>query len=357
MPQRSAIAVAALAAGLCFWSTRSSAESSCPLGPDDLINTYSVLGYDPETKDVGIAIASRVFNVSSFYGKAGVGVIALQHSFSGQNLLTAVEGVELMEMGFSAADAIEMLMSKDAGKDFRQMGAVDAKGRVAAFTGPECTYYSGDRQGKHHTGQGNMLTGKETVDALVETFDATQGELADKLMAALLQADTIGGDARGKQSAALRVYRTGSSTEASTTVGADVEPMSHYVDLRVMDHDEPVKELNRLWKKRKDFRMYAKAVTLAREGKKDEAVATAKEFIRLYPEESSAYESLGLVHYRSGDKDEAIRWFREAAKHNPRYEQLWHMRLKVIRDRAGTLDPFSAEFKDDPDFTKTLFGK
>ena len=201
------------------------------------------------------------------------------------------------------------------------------------------------------------MTGKETVDALAETFEKTEGELADKLMAALLQADTVGGDARGKQSASLRVYRMGSSTEASTTVGADVEPMSYYVDLRVMDHEEPVKELNRLWQKRKDFRMYSKAVTLAGEGKRDEAVATAKEFIRRYPTEPSAYEALGLVYYRTGNEDEAIRWFREAATHNPRYEQLWRMRLKVIRDRAGTLDPFSGQFKDDPDFTKRLFGK
>ena len=195
-------------AGLSLFAAASFAavQNSSPASePDELITTYSIVAYDPETGDVGIAIASRVFNVMSFYGKAGVGVIAMQHSFAGQNLVTAVEGVQLMELGFSAADSLEMLMSKDAGRKFRQMGAVDAKGGVAAHTGPECTFYSGDRQGKHYSTQGNMLTGKETTDAMGDTFETTKGELADRLMAALLKADTVGGDARGKQSAALRI--------------------------------------------------------------------------------------------------------------------------------------------------------
>jgi uncharacterized Ntn-hydrolase superfamily protein len=334
-----------------------SAESWPVQEPLEPITTYSILGYDPETGDVGIAIASKVFNVSSFFGKAGVGVIALQHSFSGENLMTAVEGVQLMEMGFSAPDAIKLLMSKDAGREFRQMGAVDAQGRVAGFTGPECTFYSGDRQGKYYTTQGNMLTGKETTDAMAETFESTEGELADKLMAALLKADRVGGDARGKQSAALRVFRKGSGTDASTTVGADVDPMSYYVDLRVMDHEDPVGELNRLWQKRKDYRLYGTALRLVREGRKEEAIASAKKLIESDPSSDRPYEALALVYYHLGQKDEAIRWFREAASRNPRYQELWNMRMKVIRDRAGTVDSFSEHFKDDPEFARRLFGK
>ena len=79
-------------------------------------------------------------------------------------------------------------------------------------------------------------------------------------MAALLKADTVGGDARGKQSVALRIFRKGSETTPGTTVGADVEPMSYYVDLRVMDHDEPVREMNRMWQKVKDFRLTGQAL-------------------------------------------------------------------------------------------------
>ena len=124
-----------------------------------------------------------------------------------------------------------------------------------------------------------------------------------------------------------------------------------------MDHEEPVRELNRLWQKRKDYRLYGKAIRLAADARSDEAIATAKEFVDRYPNESRAYEALGLVYYQLGDKDEAIRWFREAASRNQRYEQLWKMRMKVIRDRTGALDRFSHYFKDDPDFARRLFAK
>jgi uncharacterized Ntn-hydrolase superfamily protein len=339
---RWAIIVGALTLPVTF-----SAQSM--LGGDDDIHTYSILGYDPATGDVGIAIASRVFNVSSFYGKAGVGVVSLQHSFSGQNLMTAVEGVELLEKGLAPADVIATLMGKDAGRDWRQMGVIDATGRVAGFTGPRCTFWSGDRQGTNFTTQGNMLTGQETTDAMAETFQRTPGELADKLMAALLQADTVGGDARGKQSAALRVYRRGSDTTPGTTVGADVEPMSYYVDLRVMDHEQPVRELNRLWQKVKDFRMPGAAMRALEAGDRDGAVATAKRFIDKWPAEANGYETLGFIYYRMGQPDEAVKWYREAARRSPRFRELFRMRMGVIRDRVGGRDPYSV-FETDPAF-------
>lgn len=325
--------------------------------PDEVISTYSILGYDPETGDLGIAIASRVFNVSSFFGKAGVGVVTLQHSFSGENLLTAPDGVKLLEMGFAPADVLSMLMSKDAGREFRQVGVVDAKGRVAAYTGPRCTLWSGDRQGRYYTTQGNILTGKETTDAMAETFETTRGELAERLMAALLKADSVGGDARGKQSASLRVFRKGAGTTPGTTVGADVDPMSYYVDLRVMDHEEPVREMNRLWQKTKDMRLYGEALRLLNQGKKDEAIASAKELIQRRPHESNGYEALGVIYYRSKQSDEAIPWFREAAQRLPRYKELFNMRMHVLRDRAGTPDGVFAIFRDDPDFVSRLFSR
>lgn len=333
-------------------SSASFTAQSLP-GRDDDIHTYSILGYDPETGDVGIAIASRVFNVSSFYGKAGVGVVSLQHSFSGQNLLTAVEGVRFMEQGLSPADAIKTLMAKDAGHEWRQMGAVDVKGRVAGFTGPKCTYWSGDRQGKNYTTQGNMLTGKETTDGMAETFEATQGELAEKLMAALLKADTVGGDARGKQSASLRIFRKGSETTPGTTIGADVEPMSYYVDLRVMDHREPVREMNRLWEKVKDFRLTGQAMRAFEAGDSKKAIETAKEFIRRRPDESNGYDTLGQIYYRMKQPDEALQWFGEANKRLPRFKELFQMRIGVIRDRVGGRDPYSM-FEKDPDFLRRV---
>lgn len=347
--------------GLMLGPGATASAQMCPVGqippPDEEITTYSVLGYDPETGDVGIAIASRVFNVRSFYGKAGVGVVTLQHSFSGENLLTAVEGVELLEMGFEPAEAIRMLMSKDAGRDWRQIGMVDARGNVMAFTGPDCTYWAGDRQGTYNTAQGNMLTGKETVDAMVSTFESTEGELADRLMAALLKADSVGGDARGKQSAALRVYREpGPEVRGGDLQGLNGEPMDHHVDLRVMDHEEPVREMARLWQTRKDFQLLGIARRAFNAGEVGRGMEIAKEFIRRRPEETSGYETLALMFYQTGEKDQAIEWFREAEARTPRFEELFRMRINVIGDRAGSRGQYSI-FEDDPEFLRRLFGR
>jgi uncharacterized Ntn-hydrolase superfamily protein len=322
-------------------------------GRDDDIHTYSIIGYDPATGDVGIAIASRVFNVSSFYGKAGVGVVTLQHSFSGENLMTAPEGVKLLEKGLAPADVIKTLMAKDAGREWRQIGVIDTKGRVAAYTGPKCTYWSGDRQGQNFTTQGNMLTGKITVDSMADTFASTQGELADKLMAALLKADTVGGDARGKQSASLRVFRAGSKTTLGTTIGADVEPMSYYVDLRVMDAEQPVREMDRMWKKVKDFRLPGQAIRTFDAGDSARAIQIAKDFIARRPDEANGYETLGVIYYRMKQPDEALKWFKEANKHLPRFKELFQMRIGVIRDRVGGRDPYSM-FEKDPEFVKRV---
>ena len=117
------------------------AAQSLPSRGDD-IHTYSILGYDPATGDLGIAIASRVFNVSSFNGKAGVGVFSLQHSFLGQNLLTTVDGIRLNGESLSPADAISTPMTKDAGREWRHR----RQGGVAGFTGPKRTHWTGDRQ-------------------------------------------------------------------------------------------------------------------------------------------------------------------------------------------------------------------
>jgi uncharacterized Ntn-hydrolase superfamily protein len=244
-------------------------------------------------------------------------------------------------------------MGKDAGREWRQMGAVDVTGRVAGFTGPKCTLWSGDRQGKHYTTQGNMLTGQETTDAMAETFESTKGELADKLMAALLKADTVGGDARGKQSAALRVYRKGSDTMAGTTIGADVEPMSYYVDLRVMDHEQPVREMDRMWTKVKDLRLGGQALRLLEEGDTSKAIDAARELIKRRPTESNGYDTLGMIYYRMKQPDEALKWFGEAKKRQPRFKELFQMRIGVVRDRVGGRDPYRM-FETDPGFVQRI---
>lgn len=200
--------------------------------------TFSIVGYDPKNGDVGVAVASKFFAVGSVvpWAKAGVGAVATQ-SFA--NTTYGPRGLGLMAKGKTPEEVIKELTDSDPQKDRRQVGMVDAKGNVATFTGTGCLPWAGGVTGKHYAAQGNILVGEQVVKAMGEAFEKTEGSLAEKLMAALEAGDNAGGDKRGKQSAALLVVR-----EKGGYAGFN----DRYIDLRVDDHTEPMKELRRLLK-------------------------------------------------------------------------------------------------------------
>jgi uncharacterized Ntn-hydrolase superfamily protein len=146
-------------------------------------------------------------------------------------------GLELMSQGKTAEETVEALISADDEREHRQVGVVDARGRPATFTGSECFEWAGGITGEHYAAQGNILVGRETVEAMARTFEDTSGDLAGRLLAALDAGQASGGDSRGKQSAALLVVREGGG------YGGDNDRV---VDLRVDDHPEPIRELIRL---------------------------------------------------------------------------------------------------------------
>jgi uncharacterized Ntn-hydrolase superfamily protein len=146
-------------------------------------------------------------------------------------------GLDLMSRGTSAEETIRALISSDDEREHRQLGVVDATGRAATFTGDECFEWAGGVTGENYAAQGNILVGRETVEAMAETFEATAGDLAGRLLAALDAGQAAGGDSRGKQSAALLVAREGGG------YGGDNDRV---LDLRVDDHPEPIRELIRL---------------------------------------------------------------------------------------------------------------
>jgi uncharacterized Ntn-hydrolase superfamily protein len=147
------------------------------------------------------------------------------------------DGLAIMADGKGASETLAALLASDPGAAHRQVGLVDARGGAAAHTGTQCYDWAGHKIGQGFTCQGNILTGPETLDGMAETFTSASGELADRLVAALLAGDTVGGDRRGKQSAAVVVVR------ANSSYGGDTD---RYLDLRVDDAREPVKELQRL---------------------------------------------------------------------------------------------------------------
>ncbi len=224
-----------------------------------LVSTFSIVGFDPETGDLGIAVQSKFPNLRPVvpWAKAGVGAVATQ-SFA--ELDYGIKGLELMENGATAEEALRIVLRGDEGRQQRQVGIVDAHGNAAMWTGTECFDWAGGRVGQAdgppakggleqgnngtvltghgYTVQGNILVSKETVEAMAETFENTEGSLADRLVAALIAGGKAGGDQRGEQSAALLVVRE----------GAGYDGQDNFVDISVYDHQTPIAELARLYR-------------------------------------------------------------------------------------------------------------
>ncbi len=200
------------------------------------ISTFSIVGYDPNNGDIGIAVQSKFFAVGAVvpWAEAGVGAIATQ---SWANTTFGPRGLELLKIGLSAKQTLDHLIKDDKGKNTRQVGIVDANGKAANYTGQECHDWAGAISGEHFTAQGNILTGEEVVKAMGSTFEKSKGELADRLLYALIAGQENGGDKRGQQSAALFVVRKNGGYSGFN---------DRYVDLRVDDHQKPIQELQRL---------------------------------------------------------------------------------------------------------------
>ena len=200
------------------------------------VATFSIVGYDAETGALGVAVQSKFFAVGSVvpWAAAGVGAIATQ---SWANTTYGPNGLKLLKSGLSAEQALERLIAEDSGRATRQVGIVDAKGNVANYTGDECNAWAGAVSGKNYTAQGNILAGEAVVKAMSKAFEETDGELADKLMAALFAGQAAGGDVRGQQSAALLVVQEGNGYGGFN---------DRYIDLRVDDAEKPIEALQRL---------------------------------------------------------------------------------------------------------------
>jgi uncharacterized Ntn-hydrolase superfamily protein len=199
--------------------------------------TFSIVAADLDAGDWGVAVASKFVSVGAVvpWARAGVGAIATQ---SWANTSFGPEGLGLMAAGASAGDALGALVDGDEGRSDRQVGVVDAAGRAATFTGSACMEWAGGATGRGFAAQGNILVGEQVVDAMSGAFSETDGDLGDRLLAALLAGDAAGGDRRGRQSAALLVVREGGGYEGRN---------DRYIDLRVDDHPDAPRELARLF--------------------------------------------------------------------------------------------------------------
>jgi len=200
-------------------------------------STFSIVAFDPEAREWGVAVASRVLAVGYIvpWARAEVGAVATQ---AYADLRYGRYGLELLEAGFTAEQALQVLLEFDAEAQQRQVAVVDSAGRVAAFTGTETSAWAGDRQGEHYSVQGNILVGEQVLVAMEQAYLETSGPLARRLLAAVEAGDAAGGDSRGRQSAALLVVRERGGYQALT---------DRLVDISVDDDPAPVDELARIY--------------------------------------------------------------------------------------------------------------
>lgn len=212
---------------------RADARPRTPLRP---VHTFSIVARDPNTGELGVAVQSHWFSVGSVvpWAEAGVGAVATQ-SFVDPSY--GPLGLAIMRSGRSAPDALKALLAGDEGRDVRQVAMIDSLGRVDAWTGKSDIQSAGHHVGKDYSVQANLMANDRIWPAMAAAFETTKGDLAERMLAALDAAQAAGGDIRGRQSAALIIV-TGKPTGQAWK--------DRIFDLRVDDHDQPLKELRRL---------------------------------------------------------------------------------------------------------------
>lgn len=224
---------------ILFLMTITSPMVRAQIDPQDrLVHTYSIVARDPQTGEMGVAVQSNWFSVGSLvsWAEAGVGAIATQ---SFVNPSFGPHGLELLRSGKTAQDVLKELLDADEGREVRQLAIVDAKGNVAAHTGKKCIPAAGHYVGDNFSVEANLMLNDKVWPAMAKAFQESTGPLAERMVTALEAAQSVGGDIRGKQSAAILVVRA----QPTGKIWED-----RAIDLRIEDHAEPVKEIRRLLK-------------------------------------------------------------------------------------------------------------
>jgi len=307
------------------------------------VATFSIVAYDPAAGEWGIAVASRYFSVGSVvpWAEAGVGAIATQANV---NVGYGPQGLELLRQGLTAKQVLDRLLEEDKfeGKDGRQFAVVDSQGNIAAYTGPHAPTWAGDRQGKNWSAQGNILAGPQVVDSMGRIFEATPGELAEKLYAALQAGDQAGGDARGKQSASMLVVRK----QGGRNINND-RPIYINVD----DNPQPLAELRRLLDLNLGYLYQDRTGKFLDAGQTKQARQAAEKVVRYWPLRPDGHLNLGLLEYTLNDKPGALGELSQARSlvDNP----------SSFRGRfeAAARRPAFQLILDDKEFLKQLFGE
>jgi uncharacterized Ntn-hydrolase superfamily protein len=286
--------------------------------------TYSIVARDPGTGEVGVAVQSHWFAVGPIvpWVRPGVGAVATQSIAEpayGPRLLDRLEG------GTRARPALDALLAADEAARYRQVAVVDAHGNVAVHSGEGCIAYAGHEAGREFSAQANMMASPEVWPAMARAFEAAAGPLARRLVAALHAAEARGGDARGRQSAALLV------------APAEGETWRRTVDVRVDDDPEPLAELDRLLDLADAYAKASAADDLLGRGRHAEASELYEEASELAPGNHELLFWSGLAAAQLGDMPTALERVREAVRLQPGWRELLGRLEPELAPAAGAV--------------------
>lgn len=319
-----------LAVMFSCWSA-TAAQSTPRVSELPPVSTFSIVAIDPQTGEMGVAVASRYFSVGSVvpWAMADVGAVATQANV---NVGYGQQALDLLRQGMTAPEVLKKILADDKfeGKDGRQVAIVDAKGNVAAYTGPNAPKWAGDRQGKTWSAQGNILVGPQVPEAMGKAFEATQGELAEKLYAALKAGDTAGGDARGRQSASMLVVKK----QGGRNINND-----RYIYINVDDNPDPFTELRRLLDLNLANNYGDQTFKALEAGNTEKARAAAQKASRYAPNSFGSHMRLAFLNYLVGDKTASLDEFAKAkALNSGNFDQQWKEEVQFDRFKPMLAD-------------------
>ena len=287
--------------------------------PQTPVTTYSIVARDPATGEMGVAVQSHYFSVGPIvpWAEAGIGAVATQS-------LVLVDygpnGLALMRGGMSAPDALDSLKRADPNPAVRQVAMVDAQGRVAAHTGPMSIPAAGHQVGNQYSVQANLMDKESVWPAMARAYEASKGDLAERMLAALEAAEKEGGDIRGRQSAAILIVKAQSTGKPW---------VDRVMDLRVEDHPDPLVELRRLVALRRAYNASDAGDNAIAAKQPDEALRQYEQAAKLAPEVVELQFWAAVSMYTNGREAEAKEIFRRVFAKEGRWAELVPRLAKV----------------------------
>jgi uncharacterized Ntn-hydrolase superfamily protein len=276
-------------------------------------HTYSIVARDSKTGEMGVGVQSHYFSVGSVvpWGESGLGVVATQ-SFVNKSF--GLRGLELLRNGKRPEEAIEVLLSDDPAKEMRQVAMLDVQGRVAAHTGSKCIKCAGHEVGENYSVQANLMLSDEVWSRMARAFEKnTEYSLAERILKSLEAAETIGGDIRGKQSAAILIVH------GTPVVNKWEDPL---IDLRVEDHEEPLKELKRLLRLHKAYMHLDNGDLALESGDTEKAFASYHVALKMFPDNLEMKFWTAVNYANNKNLKEALILFEEIFKRDNNWRTL-----------------------------------